>query len=310
MERSWGVRVAGSLLAIAAVVLAACGSQVTGELQLVVADQTEENPIRDVIEVVIGQEGPIYPGSDAGGTPTAVGEWTAGESMTLTLWSNAREESEVKLSFQVPADSAPDVVSLILEIEDNQVLVHSADLGINETYDRSNPVADARLAAAEAAEADAQAVEEEAQAVEEELQAYATKVRSEASQLETEIFRMQTLLNEVLDEHATVYGEDGWADFNEIERKYKDYTADALDGLRAELSQLSFATKEVSDAHSNWQSWWSRFFELQSRSETAARNNDSGSMDAVRAEESQLWDDWSAILDHADELTRLSSTDL
>ena len=132
---------------------------------------------------------------------------------------------------------------------------------------------------------------------------------AEANRLQVAMFRMQDRLLVVLEEHNTVYGDDGFANFNEIERKYRDYTNEALDGLMTDLVDMQFDTDDVVDIHADWRLWWDRFFELQSRAETAARNNDSVSMDSVRAEEDKLWNDWSSLFSRVDELTRFSAAD-
>jgi hypothetical protein len=282
-----------------------CGSATsTVELQLVVADQTVENPIKDVIEIDVGDEGPLYPDSAAGGSPTSAGSWTAGAPLLLRLWANATEESSIEWSFTLPdqADEAS-IVTVVLEIEDDQVIVSSSALGLREEYARQNLVAQAR-------EDEEEAAEEAAKASADETRALVLRVQLEAADHSTEISDMQGRLQNVLDEHGEVYGDDDWATFPEISRMYRDYTTDALAELAALLPVSSFDTPQVANLNAEWHAWWQAYFDMHSRSETAARNNDSTAMDAARAAENELWLTWDRILDRSSELQSLSIDDL
>jgi chloramphenicol 3-O-phosphotransferase len=182
------------------------------------------------------------------------------------------------------------------------VLVQSTSIGLDESFERWNPVAERRAAEAAAEQEAAEAAAEVERQSTEDAQAHAEAVQDEAGLLNKEMRSMEASLNRVLDEHNKVYGDDGWASFNDIARKYKSYTSEALDGLNADLEVLTFRTEEVNELNSDWHDWWGRFFALESRSETAARNDDSESMDAVRVDQDQLWDDWSELFDQAAEL--------
>ncbi len=301
----------GALLIAATALLTACASGTsTGDLQLVVADQTVENPIKDVIEVTINDDGPLYPDSAAGGSPSSAGSWTAGESLSLILWRNASEESEVSWPINVPAEFDSETLTIVVEIEDDQVALSSSALGIRETFDRTNPAEELRQQEAAAAEEAAEAADEVARVAEEETQAIVMTVRREAGRLSAEMTRMQEQHQEVLDEHATVYGDDDWATFKEIARKFKDYTTEALEELKSGLPNSAFKTDQVDSLNRDWQGWWRAYFSVKAREEVAARNNDSPSMDAVRSDEDELWDEWNLMFERIDELTVFSAEDL
>lgn len=312
------VLIGGALLFSAMALLAGCASGASkGDLQLVVADQTVENPVKDVIEVTINSDDPLYPDSAPGGSPSHAGSWTAGETLSLILWHNASEESEVAWPIDVPAEFDSDTLTVVVEIEDDQVVLSNSVLGIRETFDRTNPAEEQRRQeaakaeeAAKAAEEEAKAAKEEARAAEEEAQALVMSVRREAERLSAEMIQMQDDLLEVLDEHAKVYGDDGWATFKEIARKFKDYTTDALDELQSSLPDSTFETEQVAALNRDWQAWWRAYFSLKSREETAARNNDSPSMDAVRSDEDDLWIEQTSMFERVDRLKAFSTADL
>ena len=300
-----------------AVVLSGCAPDTaTGDLQLVVADQTVENPLKDVIEITIDRDSPLYPDSAPGGSPMIVGAWTAGEPISLTLWSNASEESELSWPIDVPTEFESQTLTIVVEIGDDQVTLSGPLLNIRGTFDRTNPAEEQRQLEAAAAEEEAKAATEAAEIATEAAEAAAAAaqaevmaVRSEAGRLSGEMTNMQTQLTDVLDEHAKVYGEDGWADFTEIERKYKDYTTDALAELQAALPSSSFDTEQVTSLDNEWHTWWRAYFNVQSRAETAARNGDSTSMDSVREDENELWIEWTSMFDRVENLTVFSIDD-
>ena len=233
------IAIGGFLLMVGVGLLAACSSGTeNGALQLVVADQTVENPIRDVIEVTINGDDPVYPDSAAGGSPSVAGSWTAGEPLSLILWKNANEEAEITWPIDVPTEYDSDMLTVVVEIEDNQVAVSSSALNIRDAFDRVNPAEEERQQQALAAEEQAQAAEEEALAAEEEAQALVSRVRNEAAQLNTQMTDMDRQLQDVLDEHEKVYGDDGWADFDEIAAKYRDYTRTSPTPTTASVTAL------------------------------------------------------------------------
>jgi hypothetical protein len=296
------------------VLMGGCSSDTaTGDLQLIVADQTVENPIRDVVEIRLGDGTTIYPDSAAGGSPTDGGTWAAGDVIELTIWPNAADEPIIPLSLAMPETADPETVSLIVEIEDDAVFARASILALDDSFVRTNPVREQAEAVAEQATAEKAAAEaaeaEEAKAAEEEANLAMMTVRREAAKLNGEMTRMQTELDEVLEEHSTVYGDDDWASFKQIARKYRDYTTDALDDLHESLPYSTFVSVEVVEVNETWQRWWDDYMESQSRSETAARNNDTTTMDAVRVEVNRLWDQWSEMFDAVDALTTYSTGD-
>lgn len=284
----------GLSFAMMAGLLGCSSGPVEGALQLVVADQTSENPPRDVVEFRLGDDSTIYPDSAAGGSPTEAGTWTAGETLAVVMWPAGQEEAPVPIAVEIPAETDAKTLSLVIEIEDDEVSARAVELSFAQEFERANPVADQRAveAKAEADAAEAVRAAEEAARIEAEEQANATvlAIRSEATQLEGEMLDMEDELIEILDEHDTVYGDDDWATFEDIGKKYKDYTTEALADLYEILPNSDFATDEISAANAAWQSWWKEFIQVQSREEVAARNDDTTAMDAIRVDGSELWD--------------------
>ena len=294
------------------VLLSACGSAVSeGALQIVVADQTSENPPRDVVEFVVGEAAtPLYPDSSRGGTPTDAGTWRAGETLTVTLWPHAADEKPLTFTINVPSDLNVGQISLVVEIEDDQIVTRAPAVGFNAVATRYNPTQAQREAEILAAEEEAKQADEEAAEAEREIYAQVLEVRREAERLNAEMRQMQTKLYEVLDEHNTVYGDDNWANFSQIARKYRTYTTEALADLHDELSNSSFSTSQVAQLNRDRRQWWSDYIKVESRAETAARNNDSTAMDAVRVEEDKLWDEWAELFDSVEALTAITAEDL
>lgn len=304
-------RIAATWAALLSVVLissCASGPQ-EGMLEIVVADQTVENP-RDVIEIIVGDDLPIYPDSARGGSPTEAGTWTAGDDITVTIWPTGTEEQPVLLTIDVPSDLESDRLSLVIEIEDDSVVSRATAIGFDSLAERTNPVQEQRKAEAKAAEDEAKAAEEAEAEAERELQALVLSIRSEATRLDGEMRHMQGKLNEILDEHNTVYGDDDWATFNQIAKKYRAYTTEALDDLQSDLPNSTFESEQVTAANRRWQTWWTGFIRVHSRQEAAARNNNSTAMDAAREDENELWDEWSSIFESVDELAAITADDI
>ncbi len=296
------------------VLMGGCSSEpATGDLQFIVADQTVENSIRDVVEIRLGDGTIIYPNSSAGGSPTEGGTWAASDIVEVTIWPNAADEPTIPLSLAMPDTVETQTVSLVVEIKDDAVFVRSTVLDLDDSFDRANPDRELAEAAADQAAAEKAAAEaaaaEEVKAAEEEANLAMMAVRREAARLYAEMTRMQTELDEVLDEHNEVYGDDDWASFKQIARKYRDYTTEALNDLHESLPNSTFVSVEVVEVNETWQQWWDDYIEAQTRSETAARNNDTTTMDAVNVEVNRLWDQWSEMFDAVDALTSYSTGD-
>jgi hypothetical protein len=300
-----------AFVGISAVLAAGCGAGVTnGDLQLVVADQTTENPVKDVVEITVSDGVALYPDSSAGGSPADGGEWVAGETLSIAMWANASDESPFVWTVPVPDSFSGESLTLVIEVEDEQVAVSSSALGITESFTRHNAAREAREAEAAAAASAAAAAEADRLAAEAEAESTAMKVRSEAKSLSDQIDDAWIDFNPIWDEHTTVYGDDDWATFKQLKRKFKDYTTEALADFYANLPNPHYTTDEVASLSAEWYTWWGTFIDLQRRAETAAGNNDSTAMDSVRSDEDEHWDYWNTISDRIVVLKRFSAADL
>ena len=296
---------------LAALVLVGCGAGVSqGDLQLVIADQTLENPIRDVVEISVSNGTLLYPESSGGGTPSDAGIWLAGESLTISMWEHAADEDAILWSVDVPVSFTAEQLTLVLEVKDDSVAVSSSALGVTGSFDRHNPAEEARLRKA-AAEKEAEiAAAKAAEEAEQETQAEVTRIRDEARIMSSDVDSFMKLFDVVWDEHNTVYGDDNWATFKQIKRKFKDYTSEALGELQPKVPTTRYSTSQVKALKAEWLEWWDNFIDVQSRAETAAGNNDSTAMDSVRADENEIWDQWSEIDEHLKKLVGFTVSDL
>ena len=295
----------------------ACAAQPVGELQLVAADQTIENPIRDVFEIVVAGQ-PFYPDMAAGGSPIESVEWSPGDEIPITFWSNALDEEPIQMALEIPSDyEAGSTLTLVAEIGDNEVRIFSTSLEYTAEHPRTNPAEDQRTAEAAAAEEEAAAAEEEAaaalaaqEAKEKEAEALAAAIRSQASSLGVDINAANRALNTVLDEDATIYGDDGTARLTAIAKKYETYTTEALAEIHASLPTQSYGTAVTSALNERWLNWWDDFVAVQTDRWIAADNGDTVSLTRIGERMDGLWDELDAIFDRLDELKTMKASDL
>jgi hypothetical protein len=226
------------------------------------------------------------------------------------MWENAGDEAAILWTVKIPDSYSSEDLTLVLEVKDDAVAVSSSALGLTESFDRYNPAEEARLAAAAAEEEAAVAAEKAAAEVAEAEQAAVTKVRDEARIMSSDVDTFMRQFDVVWDEHNTVYGDDNWATFKQIKRKFKDYTSEALDELQSKVPTTLYFTSQVKALNAEWLAWWDDFIDVESRAETAAGNNDSTAMDSVRADENEIWDHWSDIDDRLKKLLRFTVSDL
>jgi hypothetical protein len=107
------------LLIIMSTAIASCAAEPIGELRVIAADQTVENPIRDVLEVTVGEES-FYPDLAAGGSPFQATDWLPGEQVDVVFWPNAEEEPTIRVTLSIPSDHSPGgQLTLVAEVEDN-----------------------------------------------------------------------------------------------------------------------------------------------------------------------------------------------
>lgn len=302
------------LVAALAIVATSCAATPAGELHLVAADQTVENPIRDVLEVVISGEA-FYPDLAAGGSPILTVEWMPGDTVDIDLWPNAVEESPIHITLAIPTDREPGgQLTLVAEVEDNTVRIFNTALGFSLAHDRFNPVATQRAeeAAAEAAAkeeeaASAKAAEDAKQQEEDDLVA---KIRAQAERLGSEMDGAYRNLSEVLEEDGTIYGDDGSARLTAIAKKYENYTTQALEDLKDGLPSIQFGTDPVATLNDRWLEWWDDFVALHGNRWIAADNGDTVSLTRIGERIDALWDEWAEILDRLDALRTMKPSDL
>lgn len=302
------------LVAALAIMAVSCAATPAGELHLVVADQTVENPIRDVLEVVVGGE-TFYPDLAAGGSPILTAEWMPGDDVGIDLWPNAVDESPIHITLAIPADrEAGGQLTLVAEVEDNTVRIFNTALGFSEDRDRFNPVATLRAeeaaadaAAEEEAAALAKAAEDAKQAEEDGLVA---RIRLQAERLGTEMDSADRLLSEVLEEDGTIYGDDGTARLTAIAKKYESYTTEALEEVHDGLPSMQFGTEPVATLNDRWLEWWGDYVAVQRDRWIAADNGDTVSLTRIGERVEALWDEWAEIFDRLDALRTMKSSDL
>lgn len=305
------------LLTAAATAIASCAAEPVGELLVIAADQTVENPIRDVLEVVVGSES-FYPGLAAGGLPFHATDWLPGDQVEIVFWPNAEEEPTIRVTLSIPGDYSPGgQLTLVAEVEDDYVRVFNSVLGISEVHARTNPAEIQRGEEAAAAELEALAAEREAA----DAEAAETEKLREAADLAFEIkreaavlgFDMEAVsgdLDEVLEEDRKVYGEDGTARLTAVAKKYESYTTEALDDLRDELPSRSYQTDRVAELNSRWVEWWDDFVAVHRDRWIAADNGDTVSLTRINERVSALWDEWAEMFDRVAELQEISASDL
>jgi hypothetical protein len=287
-----------------------CAAQPVGELQLVAADQTIENPIRDVFEIVVAGQ-PFYPDMAAGGSPIESVEWSPGDEIPITFWPNALDEEPIQMTLEIPPDyEAGSTLTLVAEIGDNEVRVFSTSLGYTAEHPRTNPAEAQRIADAAAAQEEAEQVKAAEDAKKDEAETLAAAIRSQASSLGVDIDAADRALDTVLDEDGTIYGDDGTARLTAIAKKYETYTTDALEEIRDGLRDKPYGTDVTSALNERWLKWWDDFVDLHSGRWIAADNGDTVSLTRIGERMEGLWDELGAIFDRLDELKTMKASDL